>query len=566
MEHKRYISSMKLYVTFCLVTFSMFGATSYDPLGLENAGFEAPTGSWDDIRRAELKAKIDDMILSGNILIPGADESFKILTQDPDNPFAVSFGTSMSQTHLSDNTVNPVYIRTHLQKIAKTMPVAKVEPWLKHKDRYRYALNCLPIYSCAQGHTVDPSKLDAVKDKVVIDTIFKDLAKNRHAGELSLTECPTCHEAIAQESFAPVKGFNDGYKQALINQLKYLGVFDQLACQKNGLPNVRLSLEASDVLTPDGKEFDPQLLGFQAQFINALGNPMLFFHHYSNPRAIPNLFEEESHADWFAKYCVKVLERSPQVTHVCPISQPIGFGMRVHRQQSLPPFVSNVTRKQFFDNIVKAQVAAARAIKELNPKIQVLLSHQWKPMKPRHNSYKDPRIVLEKLICKIGSDMYNGEFVTRMSKHMDDIDGIALSIYPTIYFNLWVPDGDNCAGVVDFQGALESILEVAKAFPGKDIYVVETGCNTLDEDTKRKFIDMTLYACRMARELGISVKGVYFWGITNDPDFYMEWNSIPGSTNFAPFDRLDLDQPTASINAAGRYIKKMFESGRSLSK
>ena len=566
MDQKRYIWSMKLYLyaALCLGSVALFGAASYDPVGLENSGFPAPSGAWDEIRRAELKAKVDEMMLSGDVKIPAANETFKALSADKDNPFAISFGTSMSQTHRSDNTVSPEYMRVQLQKVAKTMPVSNAEQWLKHKDRYRYALSSLPIYSCADGHKIDPSKLDTVTDKAIIDAIFKNLAKNRNAHELSLTECPDCQGGIIEESFAPVKEFGDGYQQALIAQLKYLGVFDQSAYQKNGLPNVRLSLEASDILKFKSKEIDPGLLSLQANFINALGNPMLFFHHYSNPIAIPNLFEEESHADWFANYCVKVLEKSPQVTHVCPISQPIGFGMRVHRQQNLPPFVSNVSRKQYFDNIVKAQLAAARAIKVLNPKIQVLVSHQWKPMKPKHNSFKDPRIVLEKLVCSIGGSMYNGKFVELMGKHMDDIDGIALSIYPTIYFNLWAPDGDNCAGMIDFPGAMEAILETAKAFPGKDIYVVETGCNTLDEVKKRQFIDMTLYACRMARDLGVPVKGVYFWGITNDPDFYMEWNSMAGSTHFAPFDRLDLENPVGSINAAGRHIKSMFESGRTL--
>ena len=153
---------------------------------------------------------------------------------------------------------------------------------------------------------------------------------------------------------------------------------------------------------------------------------------------------------------------------------------------------------------------------------------------------------------------YNGTFVRLIKPFEKHFDGIALSIYPPIHFNLWNPEGSNCSGIIDAKSTLEAIVATSKAFPGKDIYITETGCNTPNPQTKKDFIDMTLYACKLARDKGIPVKGIYFWGHTNDPLFYSEWNSAPGTTHFAPFDTLETTNPTASINASGIHIKEII--------
>ena len=127
-------------------------------------------------------------------------------------------------------------------------------------------------------------------------------------------------------------------------------------------------------------------------------------------QSIPNLFEKEEHARWFANYCAQVVASSPQITHVCPISQLVAFGTRVKRQM-LPPFQAAVDQEVYFNNIVQAHIQAYKKIKAINPNIQVLVSHQWKPMKPKHG-LTDPRGMLEALICKIASRMYNGKFVS----------------------------------------------------------------------------------------------------------------------------------------------------------
>lgn len=513
--------------------------------------------AWDDSNLAGMEQVIQDIESSAFMPeYPKGYETFKWLNKKETDPFVVSVGTSMSQTHQSDNTVSDRSIRTALQSVMKKLPLKKAVAWLKSPDRLWYVLRSLPKFVCANGHIIDPAAFDPKKDSKKIDDMFEDIASNRLGNELKLHICPECLDAITQEQAKPVPVFTLAHEDAMIAQINHLHVSEQVGCGM-GLPNVRLSLEAADVMVPNSTELSKRELEKQANFINKLGNPLLFFHHYSNPQQIPDLFEKPEHIDWFANYCVEVLKLSPQISHVCPISQPVGFAFRVGRG-TLPPFARTIDQEKYLKNIVNAQVAVSKKIKEHNENIKVLVSHQWKSMKPMHGSMIDPRRGLETAICKIAHTMYNGKFVSLMKPHMKHFDGIALSIYPALRFNLWVAEGDNTGGKVDYEAALEAIVETSKAFPDKDIYVVETGCNTADDDTKRKFIDMTLYACKVAREMDIPVKGVYFWGITNDKDFYSEWNSAPGSTHFGPFDRLDTANPTGSINAAGKYLKSIL--------
>lgn len=519
---------------------------------------------------------------AGVSFIPGKD-SYAALNSDPNNPFVLSVGTSMSQTHQTSNTANSEFIRKKFNEIIKRMnPVSDSEiqaaaDWLQHKDRIGYTLLALHNYFCHQEHIIFPAALSPSYDAVIINRMLRDVAKNSpHVDELTLAHCPfqycddygcqdrACDAGVTQIRSQKSPLFTVEHQRAMVRQIESLGINSQRGNASGSLPSCRLSLEAADVLQEGSDDFDEEKLKRQANFIRDLGNPMLFGHHYANPAVKPNLFEDKKDADWFAKYCAKIIEKSPQITHMCPISQPIAFAYKTRKQQ-LSPFENNISESEYLQNITDAQVKAAVAMKKINPKLKVLMSHQWKLMKPKHNSLADPRYLLELGIAKIAHKMYNQQFVDLMSPHSNKFDGIALSLYPPVFFDLWRPEGSNTGGVIDAEGALETIIEVSEAFPGKDIYIVETGCNTKDPQKKRDFIDMTLAACKAARNKGIPVKGVYFWGITNDKEFYFEWNSAPGSTNFAPFDGLDPENPEASINEAGRYIQNILKDS-SLSK
>lgn len=489
---------------------------------------------------------------------PSGKESYQLLNSDSENPFAMSVGAAMSQTHETQNTVHPESVLSEIQNVVKKLSLEKSTAWLKDKERRWFILRSLPKYICENGEEIDPEKLDPIADSHTVNNILEGLAHRRHHKDFAnLEKISDVEGNVVKINKKNAPEFDDAHKQAMISQLQALHVNDQDACLKGDLSNFRLSLEAADVLKEESDQIDPKKLEMQADFINKIGNPLLFFHHYANPISKSHLFEDKKDSKWFANYCAQVLKLSPQVTHVCPISQPVGFSFRVKRE-TLPPFHTNIDQAKYLENITDAQVQAARAMKAVSPQVKVLVSHQWKSMKPLHTGMVDPRRALELGICKIANKMYNGKFVELITPHAKEFDGIALSIYPAIRFNLWVPDGDNCAGKIDYDASLEAIVETSKAFPGKDIYVVEAGCNTKDPEIKRQFIDMMLHACKVARDKGISVKGLYLWGENNDKDFYSEWNFARGTTDFAPFDKLDPENPIGSINAGGIYIQHIL--------
>ncbi len=476
---------------------------------------------------------------------PPAAQTFKELNAHPSDPFLMSIGTSMSQMEHTDNILHPEYVSKLLYK--KFHQQKNPGQWLM--DRWGYVVAATPDIFCNQCQTTTSLQNITATDPK-IKKILAILINNKNATSLQLSKCPECKSDNIIQQPQTLHVFTDTKQNQLAQQLRTLKV-DQQPAAKN-IPSYRLSIELADIIDHDGT-LNPKKLQSQATRIQQLRNPLLFMHHYTNPQCKPHLFEHADDATWFAQQCAEIVKASPGLTHVCPISQIMGFGLQVSRQKMLPPFSCNIDQNLFLQNIVNAQVAASAAMKKINPNLKVLVSHQWKPMKPQHNSTNDPRYPLEYLVCSIADRMYNQKFVQLMQPYLDSFDGIALSVYPALYFNGITPCGNNCSGTLDPQAALEAIVQTNKAFPNKDIYIVETGCNSSDSVVKKQFVDMTLYVCKLARDIGIPVKACYFWGHTNES--YFEWNKLPNTSHFGAFESFTPE----SINEYGKYLQGILQ-------
>jgi hypothetical protein len=480
--------------------------------------------------------------------------NYNFLIKDSlENPFTMSVGTSMSQTHVTDNTTNPRFIRKKLYEISQKKGKEKAKSWLKAKNVYWYLLRSMPKYGCINGHEIHAGQ---IADEIIVNKLLDDIVNHLDDNDFILTQCPICDS----DKIGIVKEEEDLFDEVMENKLvgliKNLGVDLQI---ENGLPNARLSIEISDILKIGTTEVDENKLDRMVKFINKIGNPMLFFHHYANPRVLSNLFEEQKDIFWFSDICTKIIAKLPNITHVCPISQPIGFVFRVTRED-LPPFEYNKKRDEIVENMIKACAQASIEMKNVRlsqggKKLNVLISHQWKIMKAKHKNITDIRYAIELLVTTIADNKYNGLFVKHVKPYIDKFDGIALSVYPALQFDMWKAEGSNIGGDIDYEGSIDAVVETSKAFPGKDIYIVEAGCNTDDSGLKKKYIDMMICVCKRARDAAIPVKALYFWGITNHSDFYMEWNSRKGSTYFGAYDTMEL----SSINASGEYIQKILK-------
>ena len=504
-----------------------------------------------------------DQITAGSH--PSAKETYLALNADKDKPFAMSIGCAMSQTEVVNNTLHPDNVRKYLQ--AGMQKAESVASWFKSynpgeraynwltKERNWYAINSLKPVSCSDCHQVtNPQTLSPETDADTIANALKIAANNYQAQELELNQCPHCLSPEVTQQPKVTPKFTQAHQNTMVKQAKWLGLLDQIGLGGGKNPAYRISVEMVDTLNDEGK-VDPAKVKKQASFLQRFVNPMLFMQHYTKARG--NQFENKEDIAEFADYCAQVAQANPQVTHICPISQVLAMALRTIRQGNLPPFTCGVSGDEFMQNLADAQTEACKAIKGVRPDVDTMISHQYKPFKPLHTA-SHPAWALEKLVCSIAHKMYNQKFINLFKDRQDSFDALALSVYPALYFDKWAPSGSNTAGKLDPKAALESIIEMHKAFPTKDIYIVETGCSTTDPARKKEFIDMTLHACKLARELGAPVKGCYFWGHTNDKEYYFEWNERQGANNFGPFDTLDPNDPYGSVNAAGNYMQEIL--------
>lgn len=489
---------------------------------------------------------------------PPAAQTLDSMNQEKE--FALGWGTAFSQANpASNNTMHPEFMLYILQKQAFSQKDPRA--WLGSADRIWYILNALPTISCASCNLhFEPQECDLVKDKKIISAIIDDIASHPHASALTISKCPKCHSKKDTITLTPIETAKFGpiQEEQMIQQIDIGGFRQQKGCVSGKLPIYRLSIELADLLQDNNpRALDCAKLQAQAQWLQQLGNTFIFLFHYTLPINYLDLFETQDGIEFFANYAQEFVKANPQTTHICPISQPIAYSFRVKRQQNLPPFDSKLSQPELFKNLIKAHVLTYKKIKAVNPNVKVFFCHQYKPMVPYH-SKTDPRYLLEKLVCSIADKMYNQQLINELKKYPDCFDGLALSVYPPVYFNGWTPMGDNCNGAIDEKNSLESIMAMHRAFPDKEIIVTETGCNNQDSYHQNRYVDMMLSVCHQARQLGADVNGCFLWAPTRDKKYYREWNTKAGSSCFGMFDSMDPN----SINASGRYIQEIMNKNR----
>lgn len=487
-----------------------------------------------------------------------AATSLKNIKQKKNFTIGPSFGLPQTQYHTAATCYNPNNIRALLHTEAKKQK--KPYQWLC-KQRW-YVISSLPDMTChsckKKVNFLNCKDLPkSAQDNLLLNVTSNLFNPDLH--EITITECPYCQSNNIKTSKHQYKELNKHRKNAINKQLKHLLIDKQHTSDKT--PVSRVSVEIADLLHPGTDHINQAKLKELASFIKECGNPILFIHHSTNPASKTYLFDHPDDAEWFANISAQIAEACTTVTHVCPMNQPLAVALRVPRGHQ-PPFKSSLHHKEFVNAVEKAHLLAAQAVKRVRPDIKVLISHQWKLFYPQHSG-KNWQYIIEKLGCKIAHRIYNKRFIQMCNKHKDVIDGIALSTYPRIYCNKATVVGDNCTGILDPESVLYSLYNVHKSFPDKDIYLVETGCNTTNQEVKKAFIDMTLHVCNIAHDMNIPIKTCLFWGLNDDPYFYREWNKAPGSTHFGFYKDLNIKNPTLSITPYGAYLRETIQKAYS---
>jgi len=515
-------------------------------------------------------------ILQGKKQFNSAVESYKKLNSQ-NQSFTMGPGVGLPQTvyNTAHTIYNPLYMKNLLYEIA----ITKKDPYKWLKQQEWYALTSLPQITCNScKQTVNFESVAQLNEKqknFLLLNMVDNLTLTAKE-ELTVSKCPFCGSNNLIFKPQRYKDFTTQYQKAMEQQFEHLDIYKQLN-NAEGLPVCRLSIEIADILQDESDKIDSKKLQDLSQFVGKLKNPLLFIHHYTNPAVKPHLFEKKDDIAWFAHICQEVIKACPNVTHVCPISQPMALVQKVSGGMQ-PPFsikdiglmeslknifsakLFKVRVNQFIQNVAEAQKQASIKMKQVNPRLKVLVSHQWKPMKPLHTNWGYQYIAENYIITPMGSKVYNQDFVDIFKQQESFFDGIALSIYRALYFDIAKPIGDNTDDILDPHASLEAIVKMNEAFPNKPIYIVEAGLNSTVPQRKREFINMLLHVCSVASSMNIPVKTCFFWGLTNDIYFYREWNKAPGSTHFGFYETLNLNNPTGSITPYGKYFKEIIAS------
>lgn len=502
-----------------------------------------------------------DRIKKGEMNYQPASTSYQRLNSGGKR-FNIGPGIGMPQTiyNTAPTIYNPDDMKYLLYHMLQEKGDSERFTWLKSQEWY--ALTCLPVITCQNPKCPNKTiNFDNVKDleykqiNMMIQNMLNTIDSPEDPGYITVTKCPYCGGKVTLTP-QQYRDLTPTYQQALEQEFVQLGIAKQFDPAQQ-LPTCRVSIDLGSILQDGTTHIDDAKLQQLAQFVANLLNPLLFIHHYANPAMMPNLFEHESDAAWFANICAEVTRACPNVTHICPISQPMGLIQKVTRGMQ-PPYrlTKGVTPAQYQKNVVAAQVQAAIEIKRVRPTTQVLLSHQFKNLIPEH--YPVNWRYAGEFVKKMGSEfVYNKGFINAFKPYEQYFDGIALSIYPAMIIDTWnAKYNPNLSGLIDPHEALDSIVRTSQAFPGKDIYVVEAGCNNPDPAKKQQYVDMALHVCDIASYMQIPVKTCFFWSLTDDMNFYREWNEAPGSTFFGFYRTID----PATIKPEGQYLQQVINS------
>lgn len=501
-----------------------------------------------------------DQIKAGKMNYQPANVSYQRLNSGGKR-FNVGPGIGMPQTvyNTAPTIYNPDDMKYLLYHMLKDMKDSEQFTWLKSQEWY--ALTCLPVITCQNPACSKTINFDTIKDleykqiNLMLQNMINTIGTPEDLGYITVTKCPYCGGKIKLTP-QQYKELTPAKQKDLAVEFLQLGVAKQFAGTQQ-LPTCRVSIDLGTILQDGTTYIDYDKLKELAQFIANLINPLLFIHHYANPAMMPNLFEHESDIAWFANICAEVARACPNVTHICPISQPMGMIEKVSRGMQ-PPYrlTKGITKAQYSKNIVDAQVQASVEIKRVRPEVKVLLSHQFKQLIPAHYpvTYK---YASEFLFTRAGDYVYNQGFIKAFKPYEQYFDGIALSVYPAAIVDTWgVHSNVNLSGMIDPHAALDAVVRTNSAFPDKDIYIVEAGCNSDNPSEKQQYVDMVLHVCDIASYMQIPVKTCFFWSLTDDMNFYREWNQRPGSTYFGFYRTID----PVTIKPEGRYLQQVISS------
>ncbi len=306
----------------------------------------------------------------------------------------------------------------------------------------------------------------------------------------------------------------------------------------------RFSVEWSEIEPSEGK-LKPEKLTVYKNFCAALKEhsirPILTLHHFSEPVWFfeSGSFENLKNQEAFARFCEFVAEEMGDlVQNYCTINEPaIEAFSRFIRGAFAPGEFLNFERAYLFlKGAYQAHQLAYRALKNLNPKNQVGLTHQYLRMIPGNVFLVPICDAITRLTNQLFfSLVYTGEielkipfFINKRERIEFETDFIGVQYYARPIIGLFGSVAKTFYEPMtlmpfreDPEGLSEAIL-VTHQRSKKPILVTENGISTEDPEQRKRYYQRALSAFYKARDLlKKSLLGYCAWALPENSEWDM---------------------------------------------
>ena len=336
----------------------------------------------------------------------------------------------------------------------------------------------------------------------------------------------------------------------------------------------RFSIEWARIEPREG-EFDEAELEHYRQVLQALQDrgiePFITLWHFTLPQWLADKggFENEQTADLFARYAAKVVASFGDLgTFYSTLNEPNVYATHGYLYGAWPPFkrakiawkkigkedgTSEKTQAlakftHFFAyrrverNLVRAHIAAYKAIKSVSPEAQVSV------VKHVHVFDSDGGWVNKKLAA-ITSYFQTDRYMSRVINYCDLI---GLNYYRNTRFG---ESRNYLRSDMDWKvypgGIFDALVQLQKF--NKPIFIAEAGIADEDDDVRGQYISVQIKAVARALAAGVDVRGHMYWSLLDN----YEW--ALGTTKRFGLVAIDYDTLEREIRPSAFVYKDLIE-------
>jgi beta-glucosidase len=285
-----------------------------------------------------------------------------------------------------------------------------------------------------------------------------------------------------------------------------------------GFGAYRFSIEWSRIEPEDG-EFSRAALDYYRRVIAECHEqgvqPVVTFHHFSNPRWIAAMggWESEATVDRFARYCERtVAHLGDLIPMACTINEPNVVSLIGYRVGAFPPGKQDAKLVPIVnDNLKAAHRRAFEVLKAGRGDFPVgwciSMEDWWAPegseelLERARYTHEGQHLENAKGDDFIGVQAYSRTRLSETGKPMGPEEGVEL--VPSMGYEFW-------------PQALEAAIRHAADVTQLPVYVTENGLGHDNDDRRIAYVRDALHGVGRCLDDGIDVRGYFYWSLVDN--------------------------------------------------